>query len=121
MNKKKANFEKALKSLENALALPIETERDVAGIIQMFEFVYELSWKYLKLKLENAGVVASTPREVLVKAYQSKMIDDEKLWLGMIKDRNLSVHNYDSNLADELVKKIQTQYLPLFQKIDIND
>jgi nucleotidyltransferase substrate binding protein (TIGR01987 family) len=99
--------EDLLPALEEALKTPVVTDRDIAGVIQMFEFCYELSWKYLKFKLEEAGVVSTTPKDVLTKAYQNKIIHDEKIWLDIIKDRNLSVHTYNKLLADELVEKIK--------------
>lgn len=116
-NKKLQNFVNAVHSLEEALKTPVVTDRDIAGVIQMFEFCYELSWKYLKFKLEEAGVVSTTPKDVLTKAYQNKLIHDEKIWLDIIKDRNLSVHTYNKVLADELVEKIKDKYVFEFIKL----
>lgn len=116
-NKKLQNFVNAVYSLEEALKTPVVTDRDTAGVIQMFEFCYELSWKYLKFKLEEAGVVSTTPKDVLTKAYQNKLIHDEKIWLDIIKDRNLSVHTYNKLLADELVEKIKDKYVFEFIKL----
>lgn len=116
-NKKAQNFLNALKSLEEALLLPIVTDRDTAGTIQMFEFCYELSWKLLKKKLEDEGSIATTPKDVLTKSYQMKLIDDEAIWLEMIKDRNLSVHTYNKLLADELVERVQNKYINVFRKL----
>ena len=64
------NFEKALESLKKACEAPIEEERDMAGIIKNFEFVYELSWKSLKRKLEDEGQQTSTPKDVIRTAFK---------------------------------------------------
>jgi nucleotidyltransferase substrate binding protein (TIGR01987 family) len=113
----RANFNRALQSLESAIALPILNPRDSAGIIQNFEFVYELAWKSLKEYLAELGHVTSSAREVFKTAYRLEVISDEALWIGMIQDRNLTVHTYNENLAEQLVTNIRSSYLPLFRKL----
>lgn len=39
------NFSKALAKLREFVAMPIENERDRAGVIQAFEFTFEQCWK----------------------------------------------------------------------------
>lgn len=56
-------MENAQDSLEAAVALPIKHPRDSAGIIQNFEFVYELSWKTLKRLLELLGHTSGSARD----------------------------------------------------------
>jgi len=92
--KKQENLQKALPSLEEALSLPIRNQRDVAGIIQNFEFTYELSWRFFKAYLADRGTLSTTPKDTLSKAYQQDLISDEQTWLDIIEDRNLSVHTY---------------------------
>ncbi|MBN1114022.1 MAG: nucleotidyltransferase substrate binding protein [Oligoflexia bacterium] len=114
---KKDNFFKALKSLEDAIAEPVVNQRDVAGIIQNFEFVYELCWKLLKSHLEDEGLKTGSPKNVFSQAFQAGLIDDEDTWLEIIAARNLSVHTYSDSLANALVNDIKTKYIKLFRKI----
>ena len=112
--RKTENFLRAMESLEDAIALPVQNQRDMAGIIQNFECVYELGWKMLKERLEEQGIIANSPKEVLEKAYQVKFIEEENLWLEIIKARNLSTHTYDRELAEKLVLDIKSKFMKAF-------
>jgi nucleotidyltransferase substrate binding protein (TIGR01987 family) len=114
---KSNNFAKALRALEKAVELPISEPRDLSGIIKDFEIVYELSWVSLKIYLEGQGHSTGSARDAFAKAYQIKQIDDEAIWLEMIRDRNLTVHTYNEELARELVGHIRDRYLPALQKL----
>jgi len=115
--RKTENFLRAMESLEDAIALPVQNQRDMAGIIQNFEFVYELGWKMLKERLEEQGIIANSPKEVLEKAYQVKFIEEENLWLEIIKARNLSTHTYDRELAEKLVLDIKSKFMKAFRNL----
>lgn len=115
--RKTENFLRAMESLEDAIALPVQNQRDMAGIIQNFEFVYELGWKMLKERLEEQGIIANSPKEVLEKAFQVKFIEEENLWLEIIKARNLSTHTYDRELAEKLVLEIKSKFMRAFRNL----
>ncbi len=70
--------------------------------IQRFEFCVELTWKTLKKALASEGVEANTPRECLQQAYVAHWLEDETLWLSMLKDRNLTSRTYKETLALEI-------------------
>ncbi|MBI2604685.1 MAG: nucleotidyltransferase substrate binding protein [Deltaproteobacteria bacterium] len=110
------NFKKAIEALKEALSLPIQTARDRAGVIQSFEFTYEMSWKALKRYLEHAGHEAQTARDAFRKAYSLGFIEDEQAWLGMIEDRNLTSHTYDQEIADEVIARVRG-YVPCYEKL----
>ncbi|MGB0679121.1 MAG: HI0074 family nucleotidyltransferase substrate-binding subunit [Polyangiales bacterium] len=112
-----ARYARALERLERCFDTPVETHRDVAGVIQHFEMQYELAWKLLKRRLEIEGMSASSPRQAFRAAFTAGLIDDEALWLGMIRDRNLSVHTYDEALAWALMQRIQGGYLSAFRTL----
>jgi nucleotidyltransferase substrate binding protein (TIGR01987 family) len=82
--------------------------------IQRFEFVIELFWKVLKKVLAYEKLEAITPREVLSKSYQYRLINDEEIWLNMLSDRNLTSHVYKQEDAKRILKHIKT-YLPVYQ------
>lgn len=83
--------------------------------IQRFEFCMELYWKTLKKFLASEEVQATTPRDVLSKAYQYNFIDDEKMWLRMLHDRNRTSHIYKEEEAKLIFEKIFT-YGPILEK-----
>ena len=116
---KRENFEKALAALQKSISMPIEDERDLAGIIKSFEIVYELSWILLKVTLRESGIEAAGPRDVIKAAWQSGFLEVEavSVWLSMIKDRNLTVHTYDEKFARMMVERIMEQYTPAFQTL----
>lgn len=70
--------------------------------IQRFEFCVELFWKVLKKIAESEGYEVTSPKNTLQTAYAMKLIDDEKIWLAMMVDRNLTSHTYRKALASEI-------------------
>ncbi|MCK5583897.1 MAG: nucleotidyltransferase substrate binding protein, partial [Elusimicrobiales bacterium] len=98
LNDKLANFSKALLRLKEGL-LESGYALFVDGTLQRFEFTFETSWKAMKKFLLVEGFDCVSPRDCLKKAFQSGYIKNEKIWLDMIKDRNLSSHIYDEKDA----------------------
>ncbi|MGV2333191.1 MAG UNVERIFIED_CONTAM: nucleotidyltransferase substrate binding protein [Planctomycetaceae bacterium] len=115
-------LEKALLQLEIIINDKVTAHRaEIDASIQRFEFCFELFWKTLKLILEIQGISCSFPKEVLKSAYQGKLIDDEKIWLNMLHDRNKTSHIYDEQEADRIYGEIKNIYFNTlnisFQKI----
>lgn len=93
------DYLKAYSQLEKATKQPLnEFIRD--SVIQRFEFTYELAWKMLKLKLEQEGIIARTPKDTLQEALQAGFIDNNNAWSEMQKNRNLTTH--DETLANQV-------------------
>ena len=91
----------ALSSLEDILKQPMnEYVRD--GAIQRFEYTFELCWKSLQRVLKERGVETGSPTQVLRAAHKEQLIDDIDDWLAFLKARNLTVHTYNQNLAEEV-------------------
>lgn len=82
----------------------------IDGTIQRFEFVFEQCWKTLQKALEEEGIIAGTPRDVLTKAYQSKWLEDDAVWLRMMKDRNETSHTYNEQKAREIYGRIPSHF-----------
>ena len=49
------NFTKAISQLEDACQLETYTDLERAGLVQIFEFTFELAWKTLKDLLQYEG------------------------------------------------------------------
>ena len=106
------NLDKAFTQLERGLAIEHPSDIEQQGIIQSFEFTFELSWKTLKDYLEAQGVTCQFPREVIKKAFQHQIISEGELWLDMLGKRNLLAHTYDENLAMEAYRLIKQNFAP---------
>ncbi|HHX60201.1 MAG TPA: nucleotidyltransferase [Epulopiscium sp.] len=111
------NFEKSYKSLNKYIHKPIETELERAGIIQLFEISFELSWKLMKDYLEFQQLIVKSPREAIKQAYQIGLIDEGHIWIDALSDRNLTVHTYDEELAKKMVRDIACVYYPELRKL----
>ena len=97
------NLEKALASLQEVVELE---KNDINGsaAIQRFEYTFELFWKLLKKIVESRGVkndLAFT-KDILREAYAGFLISDGDVWIEMLKDRNLTTHTYNEDLAKEI-------------------
>lgn len=77
------------------------------SVIQCFEFTYELSWKMIKrqlsLDLPNpSNLDAFNFNDLMREAAQYGLIDDPGPWIRFRKERNVTSHTYNENLADEV-------------------
>lgn len=87
------------------------------AVIQRFEFTHELAWKMLRLRLEEEGIVAGTPRLVMQEALQAGLIADGNFWSDVQKMRNLTSHTYSAALADQVYTFVRETGLGLFQQL----
>jgi nucleotidyltransferase substrate binding protein (TIGR01987 family) len=97
-------------------ALSRDTSQDEvlrAGLIQIFEFTFELCWKSMKDMLEVDGLLASAPRAVLREAFQQQYVVDGKTWMEMLDARNRMSHLYDEQEARKADLAIRSKYAPL--------
>lgn len=118
------NFDRAFVLLRSAMEeRPLEQFSDLEqeGIIQRFEYSYELAWKTLKDYLQENGVIIApiTPRNVIKEAFAAGMIDNGQVWIDMMLHRNLLAHTYDFSKFKEVLKAIDDYYLAEF--ISIHD
>lgn len=111
------NYEKSYKLLSKYINQSIMTELEKAGIIQLFEISFELSWKLMKDYLESQGIVAKSPRETIKQAYQIGLIDNGHTWIDALADRNLTVHTYDEKLVEKMIEDIMHIYFPELNKL----
>lgn len=116
---KLTNFQNALQRLKEAVNefnQPAASEVIRDGVIQRFEFTYELAWKTTKEFLEEVGIVeVNSPKAVIKEAYAQKLLGDEKNWLLMINDRNMTSHMYKEEMAEEIAERIANLYIKEFE------
>lgn len=76
----------------------------IAGAIQKFEFVYELSLKMIKRQLKVIAIAddfveAESFMDILRQALKYGLIDDMNSWIAYRQMRNITSHTYDQNKA----------------------
>ena len=104
------NFKKAQTFLKESLEKESLSKLEQAGIVQAFEFSFELAWKTLKDYLNEKGVEALYPRDVLKQAFKSGLIADGELWMDMLDSRNLMSHTYKETDSDFVFNEIKVKY-----------
>ncbi|WP_172957911.1 HI0074 family nucleotidyltransferase substrate-binding subunit [Thermus scotoductus] len=111
--------EKALATLAELVFLkdPSPVERDAA--IQRFEYTFEAFWKALQAYLrEVEGLEGASPKRVIRLAREVGLLEEEeaRLALGMVDDRNLTVHTYNESLARALFLRLP-EYARLMEQV----
>ncbi len=114
------NFKKAYEQLTEFMEKPELNKFEVQGLIQCFEYTFELSWKTLKDYLEFEGYDVKTPRETIKKAFQTGMIEDGNVWLDALEKRNIMSHTYNENTTKQTEQLIKTKYYFIIQKLVTN-
>ena len=117
------NFQKALAQLLDAHRLgqqrplsPLEKQ----GLIQAFEYTYELGWNTLKDYLSYQGIpdlIGS--RDTTREAFSRNLVADGAGWMNMLIDRNRTSHTYNEATAEEIVQNIHAQHLPLLLALKV--
>jgi nucleotidyltransferase substrate binding protein (TIGR01987 family) len=114
-----ANCEKALEKLTQFLKLAeaVPNEAVQAGVIQAFEFTFEVFWKIFQKLGQAEGAVVAGPKSALSYAFQAELIENEVPWLDLLNDRNLTTHVYHEQLAQEIFEHIKNTYVHEFRKV----
>lgn len=90
-----SNFTKALALYEEALG-SAHSKLEQEGLIQRFEYTFELAWKCLQDLLQERGFAEIRgPRPVIEQSFQDGIITDGLVWMAMLKARNEITHLYD--------------------------
>jgi nucleotidyltransferase substrate binding protein (TIGR01987 family) len=112
-----SNLKNAYKNLSEAVEKPELSKLEVQGLIQSFEYTFELSWKTIKDYLEFEGYDVKTPRDTIKKAFQIGIIDDGLVWLDALEKRNLMSHTYSESIAKQTEELIKTKYYAMMKKV----
>jgi len=97
-------FDAAMQDFDNLSILEKE------GLIQRFEYTFELAWKTLKDYLEYQQVAVSFPREVIKAGFHHGLIQDGEIWMNMLEKRNLLAHTYDEERVHTAIAMIKDGY-----------
>lgn len=105
------NFSKALIQLTKFIEKGELNELEKQGLIQAFEYTFELAWNTIKDYFEaqgETGILGS--RDAVRLAFKRGLIEDGETWMDMITSRTLTSHTYNEDTAEMIAGKTQSLY-----------
>jgi nucleotidyltransferase substrate binding protein (TIGR01987 family) len=111
-----SNYKKALNQLQKFIDKGVLNELEQQGLIQAFEYTYELAWNVMKdyFTYVQADENILGSRDAIQLAFNRGLINKGKVWMDMIESRIKSSHTYNEDTAEEIAIKIVKEYYPLF-------
>lgn len=114
-----SNYGRVFCQLQSAVSLMQQrdlSELEKQGVIQSFEYTYELAWSLLKDYLQwqgFEGVIGS--RDAFRTAFKNGLVANGQVWMNMLVDRNKTSHTYNEATAEQILQNIQNQYFQEFK------
>lgn len=116
------NFRRALAQLDEAMALMAErplSKLEKQGVIQGFEYCYELGWNTLKDFLVWQGIEGLVgSRDAIREGFSRGLVADGTGWMQMLADRNRTSHTYNEETAEAILRNIQQHHHPLLRALE---
>ena len=112
------NFEKAFNQLKKAIDRFDELDNLAKeGLVQRFEYTFELAKNTIKDFLESKGEQEKYPRDIIKKAFQFQIIKKGDLWIEMLEKRNIMSHTYNETTFIDVVTVIKDKYFFEIEKL----
>lgn len=115
------NFKRSLKQLEMAFELMEQRELndlEKQGVIQAFEYNYELAWNVIRDFYQYQGVAdIQGSRDAFSLAFKRGLISEGEVWMDMIKKRQLTVHTYNRDTSEKILNAIIDDYYAQFEAL----
>ena len=118
LEERRKDLDNAINKLKEGL-MEEPDELRIDGVLQRFEFTFELAWKCIKDYLESQGIVSNIgdPREIIQLAFRHNLIDDGEKWIEMMLTRNNLSHMYDESTSRKIYTKIKEEYMELLENL----
>lgn len=112
-------YDRAYRQLKSAVAKTDYSELERAGLIQIFEYTFELGWKFMQDYCKEIGYLINSPRESIQQAVQAGLVSeaDGYEWLDAMKQRNLLSHTYDEQRSLEAEALIKQRYFVIIERL----
>ncbi len=99
-------LKKALNQLEQGLNKPSINDLERDGLIQRFEYTFELAWKliyrfFMETEIQSEMMKLSK-RDLFRLAFQKQLIQNIDHWFLFLEKRNLTSHTYQENISQEI-------------------
>lgn len=105
--------------MTDAHELSALTELEQEGLIQRFEYTFELAWKTMQDLLEYKGYeFVKGPNGTIRMALEDRLVTDHDGWRRMARARTMSSHTYDGEEVETIVEDIFGTYAALLSQLD---
>ncbi|MCK9224174.1 MAG: nucleotidyltransferase substrate binding protein [Candidatus Muirbacterium halophilum] len=115
------NFRKAFDNLSEAVNTAKDRELsnlEKQGLIQAFEFTYELAWNTVKDFYENIGESnIQGSKDAFRLAFERGLVVDGVNLMKSVRSRQLSSHTYNEKIAQEIYEDVVNLYHKVFQDL----
>ena len=114
------NYTKAVEQMTRFIEAGELNEMEEQGLIQSFEYTYELAWNTLKDFFEEQGetqVMGS--RDAFRLAFKRGLVEEGEIWMDMIKSRALTTHTYNEVTAKAIAQSIRGAFFAQFVKLRV--
>ncbi len=113
------NYSKALSQLGKFILKGKDlNEMEEQGLIQSFEYNFELAWNLIKDYYEFQGSTnIQGSRDAFRLAFNRGLIENGESWMKMIESRTKTSHTYDEETAHEIAADILSLYYNLFLQL----
>lgn len=116
------NFEKAMMNLGEGVEESsgrVLNKLEKQGVIQAFEFCYELAWNTVKDFYESQGETGiQGSRDAFTLAFNRGLVETHgNALVESIRSRQLTTHTYDEKSAEKIYNDIIKRYYPAFKEL----
>ena len=117
------NFDGALMRLREGIEM-VSDEPEVhsivkEGLIQRFEFTFELAWKTLKdyLVFRKVTLDRSAAADVIKTAFAAGYLQDGETWMDALDARNEMSHVYRQQSFERIIDDIQRRFINVIEDL----
>ena len=115
------NFRKALANLKEAVDMAESRELnklEKQGLIQSFEYTYELAWNTVKdFYTEQGETGIQGSRDAFRMAFNRNLVSNGEVFMETIKSRQRTSHSYNEETAEEILHAIINDYYKAFDNL----
>ncbi len=113
------NYSKALGQLSKFIEKKELNELEKQGLIQAFEYTYELAWNTIKDYFEDQDETGTHgSRDAFRLAFRLGLVENGQAWMDMIKSRTLTTHTYNQEVADAIADAVFNTYYAEFIRLE---
>jgi nucleotidyltransferase substrate binding protein (TIGR01987 family) len=109
------NYTKAVGQLTRFIEKGELNEFEKQGLVQCFEYTYELAWNTIKDFFEAQGEVGILgSRDAFRLAFQRGLVEHGDAWMDMIRSRQRTSHTYNEEVVQAITHDIAAVYFAEF-------